>query len=315
VGLAFLALVTLACVLMSRELGSGIVDLAGRIRAMTVGPGQASEVPITSLDELGDLERAFNRLTARYRLEQARCAEAQVVLDQVDRYKSDFLATVSHELRTPLNSILGFSQVLIAGIDGELTAGQLEDVKIIEKSGNHLLGLISEILDLSAMESGRIDLHRAPTSVAEVAAEVVRTSEGLLHGKPVVLRCEIGQSCPPADVDPMRLRQVLQNLISNAIKFTERGEVVVSALVQPPGNVLEVRVRDTGTGIPSGELRTIFEEYRQLGETNKRRRGTGLGLAICKRLIELHGGAIEVTSSVGAGSTFVFTLPVATEKA
>lgn len=309
VSVAFLGLLLAAAVLMARELASELSDLGGRMRTMA-GAGAASEVPITTLDELGDLERAFNRLWSRHRLEIQRHADAQVVLDQADRYKSEFLATVSHELRTPLNPILGFSQVLLTGMDGPLTQSQVEDLKIIEQSGAHLLSLINDILDLSAMESGRIDLRREPTALGELAREVVRTSEGQLRGKKLRLASEVPDDLPLCHADPKRLRQILLNLLSNAIKFTDRGEVVIEASRAGNGELLEIRVRDTGPGIPSSETKSIFEEYKQLGETTRRRRGTGLGLAIVKRLVELHEGTIRVESQIGQGSTFVVTLPV-----
>lgn len=309
VALAFLALALASATLMGRELSSELLDLARRIRALA-GTGAGGEVPITTLDELGDLERAFNRLRGRHRRETERHAEAQVVLDKADRYKGDFLATVSHELRTPLNPILGFSQVLLTGMDGPLTASQTEDLKIIEQSGNHLLALINDILDLSAMESGRIDLRREPTDVGEIAREVVRIAEGQLRGKPLRLAAEVRGPLPSCDVDPKRLRQILQNLVSNAIKFTDRGEVVITVALGPDQQTVEIAVRDTGPGIPASETRSIFEEYKQLGETTRRRRGTGLGLAIVKRLVDLHGGSIQVQSEFGKGSTFTLTLPM-----
>ena len=307
--LAFLGLALASAMLMARELASELLDLARRIRTMA-GTGTASEVPITALDELGDLERAFNRLRSRHRLEIQRHADAQVVLDQADRYKSEFLATVSHELRTPLNPILGFAQVLQTGLDGPLTPSQIEDLKIVEQSGNHLLSLINDILDLSAMESGRIDLHREPTDVGAIAREVVRTAEGQLRGKALRLAAEIDDGIPPCDADPKRLRQILQNLVSNAIKFTDRGEVVIEAKSPAEQQNVEIAVRDTGPGIPKSETLSIFEEYKQLGETTRRRRGTGLGLAIVKRLVDLHGGDIRVESEYGKGSRFVITLPL-----
>ncbi len=291
-----------------RDLASSVDDLARQVHAMADGSTASSEtVPILSLDEAGDLARAVNRLAAHHQSEQALFDQARGRLDGVDRETSEFLATVSHELRTPLNSILGFSQLLLGGLEGELGESAHEDVRIIEQSGQHLLGIINDILDLSAMESGRIDLSRTMVYIDVLARDVVRAVEGQLRGKPLVLRVDMPRAPNPVDADPRRVRQILTNLVSNATKFTPRGEVVVRA--RDLGALVEVEVADTGPGIPSGELETIFESYAQLGETKVRRRGTGLGLAISRRLVEIQGGSIRVESELGRGSSFFFTLP------
>jgi signal transduction histidine kinase len=288
------------------DVAGGVVDLTARVRSMTAGTA-AGVVPIGSLDEAGDLSRAVNRLAAHHAVEEARGEEARRRLDEADREKSEFLATVSHELRTPLNSIIGFSQLLLGGMDGDLSQAQREDVHIVESSGNHLLGIINDILDLSAMESRRIDLSRVIVHLDALAREVVRAAEGQLRGKSIVLRVDMRPPPDPVDADPKRLRQILGNLVANAIKFTQKGEIVVRA--RAVGRFVEVEVADTGPGIPSSELETIFESYAQLGDAKVRRRGTGLGLAICRHLVELHGGEIRAESQLGRGSSFFFTVP------
>ncbi len=305
----FLLLGAGAAYLLIRDLLIDVQDATAHVRSIAAATAEAVEarLPVRSLDEAGAIGRAFNRLYDRYRDEQDQYRVARRRLEEADRYKNDFLEVVSHELRTPLNSILGFSQVMLAGIDGELTAGQREDVTIVLNSGEHLLSLINDVLDLSAIESGRIDLVRGPCDLGEAAREVLRWAVGELRGKPLDLRSEIAPNLPPAHADGRRVRQILTNLVNNAIKFSDEGEVAVA--ITERSEWLDVAVRDTGPGIPTHERARIFEEYRQFGDTSRRRKGTGLGLAICKRLVELHGGEIAVDSEMGKGSTFRFSLP------
>lgn len=249
------------------------------------------------------------------RILEERVAERTAELEQRTRelakanhLKSEFLATMSHELRTPMNGIIGYTQVLLDGLDGPLTEEQREDLQCIAASAERLLALINDILDLSKIEAGRVPLQRARTDLAAVVAEVLATVEPLRQSKglPVVVAVA---DAPPLYADAQRLRQILLNLISNALKFTERGEVRIEATLTAAG--VAVSVRDTGIGIPPEAHAYIFDEFRQVDSSHSRRfGGTGLGLAISRRLVEMHGGTIAVESEPGVGSTFTFTVPV-----
>jgi signal transduction histidine kinase len=232
-------------------------------------------------------------------------------LKEVDRLKQEFLANMSHELRTPLNSIIGYSEVLRDGVDGDLTEEALEDVDAIYTSGKHLLTLINEILDMAKIEAGQMQLNLKEMQITDLVQEVVRDSQILLKDKPVTLNTVSDPALPPIQGDRLRLKQILLNLLSNAIKFTERGSITVRCTLAAP-QVLRVEVVDTGVGISDENQRLIFERFRQAdGSSTRRVGGTGLGLAITRQLLHLHQGEIGVESTPGAGSTFWFTLPVA----
>jgi len=230
-------------------------------------------------------------------------------LEAASRHKSEFLANMSHELRTPLNAIIGFSEVLMQRMFGELNAKQEEYLKDIYESGRHLLSLINDILDLSKIEAGRMELELTdfdlPTAI-DSALTLVReraTRRGIALQK--TLDTRVG----PIQADERKVRQVVLNLLSNAIKFTpEGGRIEVRAM--PVDGSVEVSVTDTGVGIAPEDQEAVFEEFRQVGSSAAKQEGTGLGLALCRRFVELHGGTIRVTSAVGAGSTFTFRLPV-----
>ncbi|MCS7251224.1 MAG: response regulator [Anaerolineae bacterium] len=229
-------------------------------------------------------------------------------LRELDRLKTQFIANMSHELRTPLNSIIGFSRVILKGIDGPLTEAQRQDLTAIYNAGQHLLGLINDILDLSKIEAGRMELHFAEVDLREIIRGVMSTAVGLTRDKPIELRQEVPEDLPPVWADPQRTRQVLLNLVSNAAKFTERGFIAVRAQAGP--SFVTVSVQDTGIGIPQEKQEEIFQEFTQVdSRTSRRYGGSGLGLAIARRLVEMMGGRIWVESEVGKGSTFFFTLP------
>ncbi len=242
--------------------------------------------------------------------EQVETAEK---LREVDRMKTEFLASMSHELRTPLNSIIGYAEVLLDGIDGELTDDMTEDVGAIHGSGKHLLNLINDILDLAKIEAGQMDLIREAVTLKSFVHDQLNTSKVLLMDKDVELVVDMDDDLPKIMADPLRLRQVVNNLVSNAIKFTEHGTITVYARPSEhePG-MMEVGVTDSGVGISEQNLPLVFDRFRQVDQSHTRRvGGTGLGLSITKQLIEMHGGQIWVTSEVGVGSTFAFTIPIA----
>ncbi len=278
--------------------------IAGMARAD--GSPAGEPIPIRSLDQVGALTAAFNVLVGRfaaaertYRADLRQAAEGA-------RERSEFLAGLSHELRTPLNAILGFTHVLESEVDGPLTPDARESLQVIKTSGEHLKTLIDDVLDLSALETGQLRLNRRAVDVRELAEEVVREARATVRDKPVGLAVT-GQGGLYAHADPRRVRQVLTNLITNAIKATAQGWVTVH--LEARGGFVAMVVQDTGAGIPPEERAAIFEAYRQSGDARSRRGGTGLGLSIAQRLVGMHGGTIELDSTVGRGSTFTVCLP------
>ncbi len=238
-------------------------------------------------------------------------------LREVDRLKSEFLASMSHELRTPLNSIIGYAEVLLDGIDGDLTDDMEEDVGAIHGSGKHLLNLINDILDLAKIEAGQMDLVPEPIELRPVIDDAVNTVRVLVKDKPVQFVIEAEDNLPQVNADALRLRQVINNLLTNATKFTEKGDITlgVRRSADDPTMVL-ISVSDTGIGITPEKLPVIFDRFRQVDQSHTRRAGgTGLGLAITRQLVEMHGGDIWVESDPGHGSTFFFTLPIVVEPA
>jgi len=251
---------------------------------------------------------------ARTELQQRANAleEANNRLQELDRLKDQFLATMSHELRTPLNSVIGFSEVLMKGHMGELSPGQRECVHNILISGEHLLALINNILDLSKIEAGRMTLDVSAFDVAELLAEVEATIAPLIEKKSQVLRMELADDLPPLVADRFRIKQVLINLFGNANKFTPAGGRITVSCRLADANTMLFFVADTGIGIRPEEQDIIFEEFRQASSPSGAKvKGTGLGLAISQRLVELHGSRIWVESEYEHGATFSFLLPIA----
>jgi signal transduction histidine kinase/DNA-binding response OmpR family regulator len=242
----------------------------------------------------------------------ARLGEANTRLQELDRLKSQFLANMSHELRTPLNSIIGFSEVLVDGLMGELPPDQKECAENILYSGDHLLALINDVLDLSKIEAGRMSLELVTFDVAEWLAEGQATIMALFEKKAQTLTVEMADDLPPLTADRFRVKQVLINLLSNANKFTpDEGRITISCRLADPATML-FSVADTGMGIKAEDQEIIFEEFCQSSDSSRQHiEGTGLGLTISKRLIEMHGGRIWVESEPEHGATFSFLLPLA----
>jgi GAF domain-containing protein/HAMP domain-containing protein len=247
---------------------------------------------------------------ARLYTEQVRAADR---LREVDRLKSEFLASMSHELRTPLNSIIGYAEVLLDGIDGDLTDEMTEDISAIHGSGKHLLNLINDILDLAKIEAGQMDLVVEEVELIGLAEDLFSISRVLVKNKPVELVLDIPEDLPHLHVDVLRLRQIISNLLTNAIKFTEKGSITLYAhMHEPDPNMIEIGVRDTGVGMKPEHLALIFDRFRQVDQSHTRRAGgTGLGLSIMRQLVEMHGGQVWVDSQLGVGSVFAFTVPMA----
>ncbi len=232
-----------------------------------------------------------------------------VRLREMDTLKSQFLANMSHELRTPLNSIIGFSRVMLKGIDGPLTDLQRTDLTSIYNNGRHLLGLINDVLDISRIEAGKIELVFESVDLRSIIDGVMSTAVGLVRDKPVQLIQKVSDDLPFVRADSTRIRQVLLNLMSNAAKFTEKGSITVRAWAD--NEHVTITVADTGVGVPEEYREKIFEEFQQVdGSATRSVGGSGLGLAICRHFVELHSGHIWMESEVGVGSAFTFTIPI-----
>lgn len=235
--------------------------------------------------------------------------QANEALKAASEHKTLFLANMSHELRTPMNAILGFAELLKDGIYGDISAKIMEIVEKIQKNGKHLLAMINDVLDLTKIEAGRIEIHRTPFSVASCIDTVITNTDSLARKKGLRVIKDLQEGVLTGYGDEKRINQVLWNLLSNAIKFTEQGEIHIGA--SRKADSLHFQVSDTGIGIPEGKLERIFEEFTQVDDSHTRQYGgTGLGLAIARKLVELHGGQIWVESKVGNGSTFHFSLPM-----
>ncbi|MBE0689053.1 MAG: response regulator, partial [Anaerolineae bacterium] len=234
---------------------------------------------------------------------------------ELDRLKSDFLANMSHELRTPLNSIIGFSRVILKGIDGPLTEMQEQDLTTIYNSGQHLLNLINDILDQAKIAAGKMDMQADYFDIKPVIESVRSIGIGLVKDKPIDIIVHMGSGLPKAYGDEFRTRQVLLNLVSNAAKFTKEGSITINAYTRDDGTderVLYVEVTDTGIGIAENDVPLLFEAFRQIDSSlTKTQSGTGLGLPIAKSLVEMQGGQMTVQSRINVGSTFAISLPLA----
>lgn len=304
------------------ETAERLADHLTRILDLIIFSGHRSF--LTSEMHVASVRESFRALAEK----NAALQDAYDKLKELDRLKSNFLATVSHELRTPLTSIIGYSDMLATGIAGELNEEQAEFVETIRSKGDHLLALIGSLLDLNKLEQGRVSLSLVHIDVPALIDEVKKTLTPVASKKAVRIETRVEGPLPKIEADPVRLRQVLFNLTENAVKFSPRegvvtlgargvemaggddGDAMGLVLLAAPRSGIELTVADQGPGIPADEHAKIFDAFYQVdGSSTREHGGTGLGLSIVKRLVEAHGGEVWVESELGRGTAFRFTIP------
>ncbi|TAN43469.1 MAG: HAMP domain-containing protein [Nitrospirae bacterium] len=284
---------------VSSSLMGPVMLMDERLRQIASGDFSKS-VEVPNRDELGTLADNLNRMNTELR-------NLYQQLEAASRHKSEFLASASHELRTPLNAIIGFSGILKKRMFGELNEKQAEYVEDIYTSGNHLLSLINDLLDLAKVESGRIELEVKQFDLPTALENSITLLKERANRHGISIDLAVDERLSSFMGDERKLKQIMLNLLSNAVKFTpDGGRITVKA--GPLDGGVQISVSDTGVGIKPEDQQVIFEEFRQVGDDSHKREGTGLGLTLTKTLIELHGGRIRVESEEGKGSTFTFTL-------
>ena len=252
----------------------------------------------------------LTRLTAELQQRSDELADASRRIQETDRLKSQFLANMSHELRTPMNSIIGFSEILIERLDGQDREKHLSFLRHILTSGQHLLGIINDILDLSKIEAGKMEIYTERFEVRPVIESVCAVMRGMDRAKVPAFVINADPNLPPIETDLAKFKQILFNLLSNAVKFSP-PDAPITIRAMHLGETITISVRDEGIGIDPKDHEVIFEEFRQIDGSERREfGGTGLGLALVKKFVQLQGGSVRVDSSPGNGSTFSFTLPV-----
>jgi signal transduction histidine kinase len=283
-----------------------VLDDQGRIREiMSIGSDITDRVRTER-----ELEKYREHLEEQVRERTRELAAAKDRAESADRLKSAFLAAMSHELRTPLNSVIGFTGILLQEIPGKLNEEQQKQLGMVQRSARHLLSLINDVLDISKIEAGELTVEQAPFKVRESADNVISSIQQLAEKKGLQLKFELSAHLDEVIGDQRRYEQVLLNLLSNAIKFTDKG--MVSLAIYPTNeDMVETVVRDTGIGIRHEQQELVFNAFQQVENgTSRKHEGTGLGLSVSRRLVEMMGGEICVSSEYGKGSTFGFTVPL-----
>jgi signal transduction histidine kinase len=236
-----------------------------------------------------------------------------IELEQASRLKSQFLANMSHEFRTPLNAILGYTHMLLQGVSGELPAPVRRQLQRIDSNGRHLLTIINEILDITRIEAGKMPIQLSEFNVNEIVPEVMAELDAVIARSKLTITPKLAPTAPPLRSDRQKVKQIVLNLLSNALKFTHQGGIEIAVGYDSDARAVSIAVTDTGIGIAPEHHERIFEDFRQVDDSPSRQYGgTGLGLAISRRLASALGGRITIRSSLGQGSTFTLTIPVET---
>ena len=324
--------VTTSSLLVARSISKPLDELTRGVEIIGKG-GLKHRLEVKTKDELGQLAAAFNKMTGNLKkitasrdeldrevAERKQAEEdvrkyaeqlkkANTRLQELDRLKSVFLASMSHELRTPLNSIIGFTGIILQGMSGEVSHEQRKQLSMVKNSASHLLSLINDILDISKIEAGKVELSLEEFSLDDLVREVVENFAPTVSEKGLELMTEMPEGITLTS-DRRRMKQVLMNLVSNAVKFTDQGSVKITAGVTG-GDNLEVRVIDMGVGIKKEDMNKLFQPFQQIDiSLTKKHEGTGLGLYLTKKLTGLLGGDISAKSEYGKGSEFTFTIPL-----
>jgi PAS domain S-box-containing protein len=262
-----------------------------------------------------ELERKVQEATAELAQQNELLRRQHIELEQASALKSQFLANISHEFRTPLNAILGYTHMLLHGVSGAVTDPQRKSLTRIDSNSRHLLALINDILDITRIEAGRMPLNLTTFRVAELVNEVMSELEPIIRRSNLTVSTRMKGAIPPLKTDRQKVKQIVLNFLSNALKFTPTGSVTIAVTFDHNVRTMAIAVTDTGVGIPEEFQAKIFEDFRQLDNSPTRGYGgTGLGLSICRRLAQMLTGSIELTSNVGEGSTFTLLLPVRARK-
>lgn len=309
-----LAIATLAGIATSQYIVKPIMQLKDAAIAISEGDLTRS-VDVTRNDEVGILAQAFNKMAKQLQDSFTSLEVKNIELEKLDKLKDEFLANTSHELRTPLNGIIGLSEALLDGTAGPLPEAANTNLSLVVACGKRLANLVNDILDISKLSHQNIELQIQSVSLREIVSIVINIVQPLIEQKTLELVNAISPDLPLVAADENRLQQIFYNLIGNAIKFTQTGTIEISAIPDQDNQNIAVTVSDTGIGIPADQIDQIFVSFEQGdGSTSRNYGGTGLGLTVTKKLVELHGGEISVTSKVDHGSQFTFTLPIAEDQ-
>ena len=309
--LRMVLIASLACVIIAIVLGisisSAVVQPLNKIRhrLREISRGEfGARVTVPNRDELGDFAQSVNQMSDRL-------SDLYGELESANKHKSEFLANMSHELRTPMNAILGFNRLVMRRCKDILPQKQYENLGKIATSAEHLLTLINSILDLSKIEAGHTDVFNSEVDLGALLKTCTKSIEPLVDRSKVTVTCELPDDLPVLVTDQDKVRQIVLNFLSNAAKFTEEGQIRLTAETDADGDAVSIRVADTGIGVPQDKLERIFEEFTQVDSgTDRKYGGTGLGLAISRKLATLLGGSVEASSRLNRGSEFVLRLPV-----
>ncbi len=277
-----------------------VKEMDSRLKQIASG-NFSQHIEVLNRDELGTLAVNLNRMNDEL-------GQLYQQLDTANRHKSQFLGNVNHELRTPVSAIINYAGLVLSETEDQISQLQKENLQDLLKNAERLLNMIDSLLDITKIESGKLEVRIESVELEEIIRSAISTIESTLNRNHVQLIRNIAPDLPVLNTDRDKLRQIVLNLLDNAAKFTERGQVKISASQQK--GALKLEVSDTGIGIRKEDLNRVFEEFHRGGSTAKKFRGTGLGLAIVRRLVGLLGGSIEVSSEVNVGSTFTLTLPL-----